>query len=79
MRKLPPDPDGQNNDRGEWADRALRTFAEVTGMDMAGEDDETILGDLLADLMHWCDRNAVDFDDMLERARMNYAEETRDE
>lgn len=76
---LPPDPERHNDNRAAWAATALNAFADVTMMNTAGEDGETILGDLLADLMHWCDRNGVDFNDMLERARDHYEEETRPE
>lgn len=53
------------------------TFGEITGMVEAGEDHETMLGDLLTDLMPWCDRNGVDFDSKLQGAIVNYNEETR--
>lgn len=77
MKKMVPiDPDNLNNERADWAEAALDAFALVTRMDTAGEDYETILGDLLCDLMHWCDRNGVDFDVMLDVARMGYEDET---
>jgi hypothetical protein len=76
---LPPDPDGMNNDRAAWAELAIDALGAATNMVTAGESRETMLGDLLADLMHWCDRNGVDFNFKLEGARMNYEEETRDE
>jgi hypothetical protein len=76
------------------ADRALRgalavtSFASVTGQseDIA-VDPETVLGDLLAGLMHWCgaqktnDRieEAIDFESALARARNHYREECADE
>jgi hypothetical protein len=72
--KLPPDPDGQNNDRAEWAAAALRYFQCTTGTDY----DDAIC-DLLCDLMHWCDRNKSDFDAELSRARMHYEAETTNE
>lgn len=71
-----PDPDGLNDDRAEWAQAALDAFADVTDMDIACEDGETVLGDLLTDLMHWCDRNGVDFQKKLAGAALNYKEET---
>ncbi len=48
---------------------------------------ETVLSDLLADLMHWCDvqrsdsglQQAIGFDSALERARDYYDEEVSDE
>jgi hypothetical protein len=72
MRK--PDPDGQNQDRAEWAQSALDAFRNTTGTDAADA-----LKDLLGDLMHWCDENDQDFDVALDAARHYYAEETTDE
>jgi hypothetical protein len=74
---LPPDPDKQNDDRAEWAGEAIKAFARATNMDAAGEDDETILGDLLDGLQHWCDRRGIDFDAALEQGRQYYIEETQ--
>ncbi len=70
-KKLPPDPEGQNDDREDWANTALRTFMKTTGADR-----EDALCDLLCDLMHWCDRNGQDFDRELARARNHYRDET---
>src|SRR5260370_10223485 len=67
-KPLPPDPEGMNNGRAEWAAAALRHFQCTTF--------EDALADLLGDLMHWCDRNAVNFEDELSRARMHYEAET---
>jgi hypothetical protein len=72
-RTLPPDPENQNDDRATWAATALRAFRKATGTD-----EEDALGDLLADLMHWSDRNNFDFDAALDRARMHYEAETAD-
>jgi hypothetical protein len=74
LQPLPPDPEAMNNDRSEWAAAALRHFQCTTGTDF-----EDALADLLGDLMHWCDRNAVHFDDELSRARMHYEAETMSE
>jgi hypothetical protein len=68
---LPPDPDGQNNDRALWADHALRAFMAETGTDY-----EDALCDLLCDLMHLSDRAPFDFDAALVRARDHYLAET---
>jgi len=70
-RRLPPDPEGMNGDRAEWAAAALRHFQCITGTDY-----EDSLGDLLGDLMHWADRNNFDFDAALARAQGHYAAET---
>jgi DNA-directed RNA polymerase subunit RPC12/RpoP len=72
--ELPPDPDDTNDDRAAWAAAALAKFMEVTGTD-----DESAVGDLLTDLMHWSDRNNYDFDAALDRARFHYEAETTPE
>ena len=72
MAKLPPDIDGQNNDRARWAHKALQAFMKETGVEFEVD----ALSDLLADLMHWCDRNQTDFDTELARGRYHYAAET---
>jgi len=74
MANLPPDPDGKNDDRAAWAGSAVGAFVQVTGTDQ-----EDALGDLLADLMHWSDRNNYDFGAALDRARWHYEAETAEE
>jgi hypothetical protein len=69
--KLPPDPDGLNDDRSAWAGSALATFMLVTGTEEADA-----LGDLLADLMHWADRKGYEFQAALDCARQHYDAET---
>lgn len=62
---------------------ALLGFADVTGqVEEVSSDPETVLCDLLADLMHWCDDQgggkmveAVNFESALERARRHYDDE----
>jgi hypothetical protein len=71
LPNLPPDPDGKSGDRSAWAGSALATFIQVTGTDL-----EDAMADLLADLMHWSDRNNYDFDAALDRARHHYEAET---
>jgi hypothetical protein len=80
--------DPRNADRALWGELAVVTFASVTGMSADVQiDPETVLGDLLAGLMHWCDvqkTNAcriesIDFESALERARNHYNEEIVDE
>src|SRR5262245_8562268 len=68
---LPPDPEGMNDNRAAWAGQALATFMVATGAD-----EEDALGDLLANMMHWCDRNTYDFEIALDRARWHYEAET---
>jgi hypothetical protein len=71
---LPPDPDGMNAARAEWAAAAIRHFRCTTGTDW-----EDALGDLLCDLMHFCDREGFDFDKKLDGARMHYQAETTED
>ena len=71
---LPPDPEGQNDNRALWAEAAVVAFEAQTGTDR-----EDALADLLCDLMHWCDRNGGNFKFALDRARRNYEEETQPE
>ena len=77
-RSLPPNPEGQDDDRGQSAQAAIRHFQIVTGCDW-----DDAIADLLADLMHLCDRETredgetpLDFTAELERARQHYAAET---
>jgi hypothetical protein len=70
---LPPDPDGENDRRADWAEAAIVRFCDATGTDLALAD---AVCDLVADLMHWCDRNGQEFDRELARARYHYDAET---
>lgn len=72
LNPIPPDPDGQNNNRAIWADYAILEFRKATGTDPGDA-----LADLLCDLMHWDDRNQQDFENALARAYGHYREETR--
>jgi hypothetical protein len=73
-KPLPADPEDMNTDRAAWAAAALQEFQRITGTD-----DEDSVADLLCDLMHWCDRDDVDFDAALSSARMHYEAETAPE
>lgn len=76
---LPPDPENMNDERAEWAASAVDAFADITNMRNAGEDDETILTDLLADLRHWADREGIDWKAVVTTAEMHYDAETSDD
>jgi hypothetical protein len=74
----------RNADRVAWAGSAMAAFAAAAGMrEDLRIDPETAVGDLLADLMHWCDAcgviglpaKAIDFEAALERARAHYGNE----
>jgi hypothetical protein len=75
-----------NVDRALLGALAVADFADATSrVEDMHSDPETVLSDLLADLMHWCDlqrpagraRESVGFDTALERARDYYADECR--
>ncbi len=69
--ELPPDPERMNGRRSAWAARAVAAF-----MDETGTDEADAVCDLLADMMHWCDRHGYDFARELARANDHYAAET---
>jgi hypothetical protein len=71
---LPPDPDGMNDRRAQWAGHAIAAFRDATGTDEADA-----VCDLLADLMHWCDRHGQEFRRELDRANHHYVAETFDD
>lgn len=68
-----------NNTRAAWGAIALLAFTARTFGDAAGEDWETLVGDLMADLMHLCDALGVDFDEMVEKGRSHYEPELHGE
>jgi hypothetical protein len=59
-----------NLDRAEWAAAALRHFQCSTGTEY-----DDALTDLLCDLVHWSDREDIDFQNALDTARMHYEAE----
>ena len=64
------DPETQNESRARCAAAALAEFRRQTGTALADA-----VGDLLADLMHWCDQFGQAFPEALRRARKHYAAE----
>lgn len=68
-----------NDDRAGWAMAAVDVFAEKTGLNSAGEALETKVGDLLANLMHLCRINKVDFESVLQTGRMHFEAEVAEE
>jgi hypothetical protein len=68
---LPPDPEERNENRARSADAVLEMFQWQTDADI-----EDALSDLLANLMHWCDRFGQDFQKEFRRAQNHYREET---
>jgi len=71
-----------NANRADWAAAAVHTFADATNQREKGQytdDLHSIVSDLLADLMHYCRREGVDFDETLETARAHFNFEREEE
>jgi hypothetical protein len=66
-----------NSERADWAEKALKTFAECTRVD--DEDAQTQVQDLLADLFHLCDRHEVDIASALRMGICHYECEREEE
>lgn len=66
-----------NKLRSLFAAEAIDVFANRTGIN--DEDEETKLGDLLADILHFCDEKYLDFSGVLERSRLHYQAEIEEE
>ena len=79
MAKINLDP--CNADRAMWAASAMANFARISDREADLQTDpETLLGDLLTDLMHWCDiekrhKSSVEFESALEQARLHFVAE----
>jgi hypothetical protein len=80
--------DPSNDDRALLGALAVAHFASATNrVEDMYTDPETVISDLLADLMHWCGlqrstgglQESIGFDSALERARDYYVEECSDE
>ena len=69
-----------NADRAEWAEKAIKVFAVEVGEDSDLEaDPETVLSDLIGDLMHYCDIRKVDWYEALRRGTNYHSEEVEEE
>lgn len=73
-KELPPDPDGENDNRALWAEKALLAFRKITGTEA-----EDAVSDLLCNLMHFCDRDGQNFRREFERSQRHYTDETAKE
>ncbi|MDE1188849.1 MAG: hypothetical protein PW844_20685 [Pantoea sp.] len=58
---------------------ALTAFAHCTGLANDNEPADTIITDLLADLMHLCDQTGLPFEGILCTARMHHEDEKMNE
>lgn len=68
-KRIDPD-EPSNGTRAEWAEAALHAFLESTGE--ADVPDEANIRDLIADLLHLCDRDGIDGEAQVESALMNW-------
>jgi hypothetical protein len=67
-------PNVTNGDRARWAESAVEAFKGCTHNSDGGVAEEHAV-DLLADLMHLCNREQIEFDDALASARSHYQAE----
>ncbi len=61
----------KNRDRAEWANVGLEEFMAETGL-MQIDGLDTIIGDFLADLMHLCNIEKLDWNEILRQAQAHY-------
>lgn len=69
-----------NAKRANWAQDAMESvpaFAQMLAPEEGGP--YTAVKDLLCDLIHFCDRQGIDFDEVLDAARALHDGEVEDE
>jgi hypothetical protein len=66
-----------NQKRAERAESLIKKYDH--SLDNLGEIDETLVSDVLADLMHYCRRNDIDIEETIEMAFLHFHEEVREE
>lgn len=66
-----------NNLRAAWALKGLTEYVERTFGAPEEEDFDTLIPDLMSDLLHLCDAVGVDIDQALYKARDQYEDELR--
>lgn len=69
----PDDPDMTNGDRAAEALKAVNEFRKSCGM--RNEDDETVIKDLICDLLHLAHSKSIDLNQLLESAIHHFTEE----
>lgn len=63
-----------NEERAERIDTVMQAYClTLDGRDFEGDEDD--VRDLLADLMHFCERMEIDFEENLRIARTNFEAE----
>ena len=77
----PCTPTVTNKDRAEWARRSVDASQGIINGTVSHhpEDLEDSAKDLIANIIHLCDREGWSFEDMVESAAMHHSEETRTE
>lgn len=71
--------DADNNDRAALAAEVLGVFARQTGLEHSGESADTMMVDLVTDLMHLCDSLETDFAAIIRVAAMHFGDEAGDD
>ncbi len=72
-----PNSEPNNQDRAGWAEAGVEAFAKLT---MPEEEPIVLkLTDLLCNLRHLCDREALDFDDLMRVADFHYESEIEEQ
>lgn len=67
-----------NAERAAWALEACKTFADATGLSVEDEL-PTVIGDLIANLLHLADQEGMCAESMLGTARMHFEAELEEE
>jgi hypothetical protein len=67
-----------NAERAAWALEACETFADATGLSVEDEL-PTVIGDLIANLLHFADQEDMCVESLLARAKMHYDAEITEE
>ena len=66
-----------NQKRAERGEAVIKTYDLL--IDQFGEVDETLVSDVLADMMHCCKANEIDIEGTVERAFIHFHEEVWEE
>jgi len=66
-----------NKRRAERAESLIKKYDH--SLDNLGEIDETLVSDVLADMMHCCKANEIDIEGVVEKAFLHFQEEVREE
>ena len=75
-RNWPTFREPDNADRSAMAAETLCYFARQTGLARSDESVDTIMRDLITDLMHLCDRLDIDFSGLLTVSSMHHEDES---